>query len=73
MTTLKKRINISVSDPVNKALMELSKRDEVPVATKVGELLKIALEIEEDFYFEKIASKRDPKDSIYIPHEEVWN
>ncbi len=73
MTTLKKRINISVSDSIDKALIKLSKRDEVPVATKVSELLKMALEIEEDFYFEKIALERDPKDSIYIPHEEVWN
>jgi hypothetical protein len=50
MATLKKRINISVSDAVEQAVSLLAKRDDVPQATKVTELLELALELEEDTF-----------------------
>ena len=58
MATTKKRINISVSNDVEKALESLAKRDEVPVATKAVQLLRSALEIEEDFALAKVADSR---------------
>lgn len=61
MATTKTRINISLPYDVKQALDSLAKRDEVPVATKAGRLLEVALEIEENQAWEQIAAKRDTK------------
>lgn len=73
MATTKKRINISVSDAVEEAVATLAKRDRVPQATKAAELLKLALEIEEDTYFSKVAEERMKDTSGFISHEEAWS
>ena len=73
MTTTKKRLNITLSKQLNDILLKLSKRDEVPQATKATELLRMAVEMEEDYYFDKIASKRDTRDAKFISHDEAWN
>ena len=72
MATTKKRINVSVSSEVNDALGRLAKRDKEPVATKAADLLALALEIEEDRYFESIANKRDTKSVRWATHEDAW-
>jgi len=48
MTTTKKRVNISLSAPLENILAKLAKRDQVPQATKAAELIRIGVEIEED-------------------------
>ena len=72
MATSKRRLNISLSEDVNQAIHFLAKRDKVPEATKASELLKIALEIQEDEYWNKIAEDRDTKDAKFISFEEFW-
>lgn len=72
MTTLKKRINISVSDEAHEAVSLLAKRDDVPQATKVTELLLLALELEEDTYFSHVVKNRLAKKMVWQKHEEVW-
>lgn len=72
MATTKNRLNISLSPDIDKALDFLSKRDKTPKATKAGEMLKIALELEEDFYFSNIAKSRDTKDFKTLNHKQVW-
>ena len=72
MTTTKKRINISVSEPLERALSRLAKRDEVPEATKAAELLKMAVEIEEDFVWDKTASVRDVRGAKFVSHKKAW-
>ncbi|MBI5786988.1 MAG: hypothetical protein HY446_00330 [Candidatus Niyogibacteria bacterium] len=72
MTTTKKRINISVSEPLERALSRLAKRDEVPQATKAAELLRIAIEIEEDYVWDKTASARDAKGARFVSHKKAW-
>lgn len=73
MATVKKRINISVPRSVEDAIARLAKRDELPQATKAGELLRLALEIEEDQVFDTIASKRDGIGAKYVSHKKAWN
>ena len=74
MTTLKKRINISVSEAVEQAVSLLAKRDDVPQATKVTELLELALELEEDAYFASVVKNRLEKKVIdWKSHTEVWS
>ena len=73
MPTIKKRINISVSKAVERALEQLAKRDQVPQATKAAHLLQLALELEEDQIWSKIAEERDTKDAHFVPHAKAWS
>lgn len=72
MATTKSRINISLPDDVKYSLEALAKRDQVPMATKAERLLELALELEEDEYFNQLAMKRDRKGAKYIPLDEAF-
>lgn len=72
MSTSKKRINISLPKNVEKALYELARRNDVPPATEAVRLIKLAIEIDEDDIFNKIAEKRDKKGAKFISHKDVW-
>lgn len=72
MATTKKRVNISISKAVEIALEKLAKRDEMPTASKAAELLRMAIETEEDKVLDSIASKRDTKNAKFISHEKAW-
>ncbi|MEK9154069.1 MAG: hypothetical protein AAB798_01205 [Patescibacteria group bacterium] len=73
MATTKERINISITKNMRKALAGLAKRDEVPEATKATALLDLALEIEEDSYFAKIAQARDTKGVRWVrDSDKIW-
>ena len=53
-------------------LSKISKRDNLPQATKALHLLEFALEIEEDVVFDKIASERDKKGVRFLKHKQAW-
>ncbi len=72
MSTTKSRINISLPDDARDALAKAARRDQMPEATKAARLLEIALEIEEDTYWEAIVSQRDAQKTRYIPHDKAW-
>jgi predicted DNA-binding protein len=72
MPTLKSRINISLPDEVREILERLAKRDCVPEATKAARLLEIAIEMEEDLSWNKIAEARDKKQTKFISHSSAW-
>ncbi|MEX2054066.1 MAG: hypothetical protein WD883_00775 [Candidatus Colwellbacteria bacterium] len=72
MATSKKRLNISLAPEVDKAISELAKRDGIPQATKAANLLRIGLEVEEDFIFDKIATARYKEKGPTLSHNEVW-
>ena len=72
MSTTKKRINISLSKELEKTIEKLAKRDEVPEATKASELLRLAIEIEEDAIWNEIAKERDTKSARFVSHKKAW-
>lgn len=72
MSTATTRLNISVSHGVRDALAKLARRDHMPQATKATRLLEIALEIEEDYAWDKMARKRDTKNARFVPHAHAW-
>ena len=72
MPTTKKRINISISKDLDKALSIVAKRDNVPEATKAAELLRLGLEIDEDIILERIANERYRTAKKFLSHKEVW-
>jgi len=72
MSITKKRVNISISKELDDILMKLSKRDQMPQATKAAELIRLAVEMEEDFALDTVASKRDTKNAKFVSHKKVW-
>lgn len=73
MTTVKTRINITADKDLEEGLRLAAKHDSVPVASKAAELLRFALDIEEDLYFGKIVEERMKQRNIkWIPHDEMW-
>ncbi len=44
----------------------------MPQATKALHLLGIALEIEEDMVFDRIANERDIKNARFLTHKQAW-
>jgi len=72
MPTLKKRINITVTSELEKGISEAALRDNVPQATKAAELLRLALEFEEDVVWDTLAARRDTPKAKYVRHEKVW-
>lgn len=72
MATTKKRVNISLSKDLEKALGAIAKRDRVPVAAKAAELVRLGLEIEEDVLLEQIASRRYRTAKKWLSHEDLW-
>jgi len=53
-------------------LSRIAKRDNMPQATKAVYLLGLALEIEEDIAFDKMASERDTKNARFLTHKQTW-
>ena len=72
MPTIKKRINITFSEDMEMVLKKIAKRDEVPEATKASELLRLALEIEEDEAWETVATLRDEDGGQFYSHKKAW-
>ena len=72
MPTLKTRVNLAVPKDVHRAIKILARREDVPVATKALDLIKRALEIDEDIALEKIVKERLKKRVKFISHDRVW-
>lgn len=71
MPTSKYRLNVSLPKDVKDALTQIAKRDRVPLATKAADLLELALEIEEDEIFGKIAAEREATSTKHYTLNEV--
>lgn len=72
MATTKRRLNITLAPEVEKLITQIAKRDRVPEATKISELLKISLLMEEDRAFGLLAEKRLKEKGTKLTHVEVW-
>ncbi len=72
MPTLKKRINISVSKDVERAIEKLARRDNVPDATKSAYLIQMALEKFEAEVLKTVTSTRDTKNAAFVSHKKAW-
>lgn len=73
MATTKRRINITLSPHSDALLRKLAKRDGVPAATKVSELVDISLSLEEDMILSNIADERlSEKKIAWKSHKDIW-
>jgi predicted DNA-binding protein len=73
MATTKKRLNISLPPETETAVLHLAKRDKVPAATKIRELLEQSLALFEDQALTELAEKRiSSTKKKTISHKEIW-
>ena len=72
MPTTKRRLNISLSTEIDLMVRRLAKRDYIPEATKVSQLLEVALEIDEDSAWNVTAAMRDKKNAKFLSHKKAW-
>ncbi len=68
------RINVVLEKPLYTAVEHLAKKDKVSLSLKVRDLVKEALEIEEDIALAAFAEKREKtfKRETSLKHDEVW-
>jgi len=74
MPTKNPRLNVVLEPPLYNALNGLAKKEGVSLSLKARDLIKEALEMEEDRYWEEIAQKREktflPKKAL--SHKDIW-
>lgn len=72
MATTKRRLNITLSPELDRALSKIAKRDRVPEATKAAELIRDALIVLEDSVWERLAEERFKTAKKWLMHEQAW-
>lgn len=74
MPTTNPRVNVVIERPLFQTLSKSAKRAGVSLSLKARDLIREALEIEEDLYWEKKASRRSKSfdSNKALAHDEVW-
>jgi hypothetical protein len=74
MPTKNPRINVVLEKPLYRTIEQIAKRDGVSLSLKVRDLVKEALEIEEDIALSEFAESREKtlKRTGTLKHTEVW-
>ena len=74
MPTQNPRINIVLEDALYKNVQLLAEKDNVSLSAKVRDLLKVALEIQEDVVLSAMAEEREESwhESEAMSHDDVW-
>jgi predicted DNA-binding protein len=75
MPTKNPRINVVLEDPVYERVRFLAEREGVSLSTKARDLIKEALEVQEDIYLASFAEGRGAswEEKTALSHEEVWS
>ena len=68
------RINVVLEEPLYVTVERLAKRDKVSLSLKVRDLVKEAMEMEEDAALSAFAEERDKilRKATALKHNEVW-
>lgn len=74
MPTKNPRINVVLEKPLYRNIEHLAKKDGVSLSLKARDLIKEALEIEEDIALSRFAEEREKtfEKKKSLRHEEVW-
>lgn len=71
MPSVHPRINTVLETPLYEVVKRLAKRDGVSLSQKVRELVREALELQEDAALEELVERRRKNPAPSIPHEEL--
>ena len=74
MPTRNPRINVMLDDVLYQNIRLLAQKENISLSAKVRELIKEALEIQEDIALSEFAEEREKswKKSSVLLHDEVW-
>lgn len=74
MPTKNPRVNVVLEKPLYRTVEQLAKRDGLSLSLKVRDLIREALEIEEDIALGEFAESREKtfRKSSALKHSEVW-
>jgi len=72
MPSNKTRINLTVPAVMERDLQRIAKRDDRSLATTALDLLRRALEIEEDGALLRVAEEREKKRTAFFSHTRAW-
>ncbi len=72
MTTKHPRLNITLNPEGMGLLTLLAEREDKSLSAIAKELIEEALELREDIYLSRLASKRDTPDAVWVSHEDAW-
>lgn len=72
MATTKKRVNITLTSDMEEQVTALANLDKVPTATKIAELLRQSLELEEDRLLSEMVAIRRKQGGKTLSHKDVW-
>lgn len=74
MATRNPRVNVVLERSLYEELRRWARRDGVSVSMKVRDLVKAALELEEDLTLAKLAEEREQSfdRSAALTHDQVW-
>ena len=74
MPTKNPRVHVVLEKPLYRTIEQLAKRDGISLSLKVRDLVKEALEIEEDIALTALAEAREKtfKKATALKHKEVW-
>ena len=69
------RMNVVLDDYIYQKVRFLAEKDSVSLSAKVRDLLKEALEFQEDIALAALADKREESwdDSAVLTHDDVWS
>lgn len=69
------RINVVMDKIIFDSVKTLADKDGVSLSTKARDLIKQALEIQEDIYLADIAAYRETtlKDQKLLSHDDIWS
>jgi len=68
------RVSVVLEKPLYKSIEYLAKKEGISMSLKVRDLVKEAIELEEDMALSAFAEEREQtfKESHALKHEEVW-
>ena len=75
MPTKNPRINVVLDDNLYKNVQFLAETDGVSLSTKVRDLIREALQVQEDIYLASFAEQREKTwdKSTTLTHENIWS
>ncbi len=72
MPTTHPRISTVIERPLYETVEALAKRDHMSVSQKARDLLRRAIELDEDADLSVLAQERLRRSGKFIPHDEFW-
>lgn len=72
MPTTQPRLNVVLEPPLYEVIKDAAARDGLSLSTKARDLIRLAVEMEEDVALEALVAERMKDPGEPIPHDAFW-